>query len=296
MSYIVAFYDLEYGPVSYDFVTWLVRARKKAGERGLHVVIVPKEDGLGGFARHWGKHDEAATRWRLWHIVIASCPLAGATVTLAPSREEAEIMLLPALGETDEHWWPRAKVHFMGPLVEAARRGEVIPKLRATEAARRYVANWFPQDEKKLVTLTVRNQTTDETRNSNVQVWERLANMIDRMDGYRSFLLRDSNDALCETLSCGAEVDPDLRLALYESAAMNLVGNNGPQELLKFSEAPFIAFAQGLGGWQDHFRKYFAMEPGEQLPWARKDQRLVYEPDTFEVMKREFEAWASATR
>lgn len=90
---LTAFYDLECGPISFDFITWLVRAMKerdRLGCKGLHVVIVPKENGLGGFSRHWGNHDEHAARWRLWHIVVAACPLAGATVTLAASRQQAQ--------------------------------------------------------------------------------------------------------------------------------------------------------------------------------------------------------------
>src|SRR3954468_7100627 len=145
---LTAFYDLEHGPVSFDFVTWLVRAMKerdRRGCKGLPAVIVPEDRGLGGFSGNWGKHDEPSARWRLWHIVIASCPLAGATVTLAYSKAHAQQLRI------GECWWPEGKAHFMGPLVDAARNGESIPRLRATEAARRYVAAWI--GERRLVTM-----------------------------------------------------------------------------------------------------------------------------------------------
>jgi hypothetical protein len=283
---LTAFYDLQYGPVSFDFVTWLVLAMKERdarGHDGMHVVIVPKEDGLGGFSRHWGKHDEAATRWRLWHIVVASCPLAGATVTVAASRAQAERM------KSEPYWWPEGKAHFMGPLIQAARNGEAIPKLRATEAAKRYVSSWIGVSP-KLVTLTIRNQSTDHERNSELRNWERLRDLAVAA-GCSVVWLDDANVALSDGRGY-AELDPDLRLALYERAAMNFIGNNGPQELLKFSGAPYIIVGLALtDGWKDHFRKYFDMKPGEQLPWARKDQRMVYEPDSFDVMRCEFEKW-----
>lgn len=289
MKTLTAFCDLEFCPISFDFVTFVVRAMKerdRLGCSGLHMVIVPKEDGLGGFSRHWGKHDEAAARWRLWHIVVASCPLAGATVTLAPSRAHAEAM------KAGEYWWPEGKNHFMSPLVDAARAGEAIPKLRATEAARRYVAKWLG-DAAKVVTLTVRRQDTDPDRNSS-EAWWPFGEWL-KGKGCRVVRLYDTNDALADGRGY-AELDPDLRLALYEQASINFIGNNGPQELLKFSAAPYRAFGQApTDGWKDHYRKYFHMEPGEQVPWASQNQRLVYKPDTFENLKAEFEGccrWA----
>lgn len=289
---LTAFYDLEYGPVSFDFVTWLVRAMKerdRIGANGLHVVIVPKEDGLGGFSRHWGKHDEHAARWRLWHIVVAACPLASATVTVAASRFQAQ-----NISRFAGSWWPEGKAHFMGPLVDAGRKGEAIPKLRATEAARHYVEEWLAPVNAPVITTTLRKQDTDPARNSDATAWAAFETWVVER-GYAVVRLDDTHLALGQGRGY-AELDPDLRLALYEQAAMNFIGNNGPQELLKFSAAPYRIVGLGLESWREHFRKYFHMEYGEQLPWAGPQQRLVYEPDTFDVLKREFDAWASATK
>lgn len=295
MKTLTAFCDLQFCPVSFDFVTWLVRAMKERDDRGcdaMHVILVPHEAGLGHFARNWGKHDEAATRWRLWHIVVASCPLANATVTMAASRYQAIELKEPAEAR-NLFWWPEGKAHFMGPLVEAGRRGEAVPKLQATVGARRYVNDWlrnFAKD-RTVVTLTTRDQSTDPDRNSNIEAWNGLNHWL-HAQGFCSIVLEDSNLALGQGRGY-AELDPDLRLALYERARLNLIGNNGPQELLKFSAAPYLAFNQAQSaGWQDHFRKYFSMEPGDQLPWAGKYQKLVYRPDDFEILKEEFQQFA----
>lgn len=284
MKTLIAFYDLAYGPVSYDFVTWLVRAMFMAKEGAfarLHVVIVPKEDGLGGFSRHWGEHDAEAAYWRLWHIIMASCPLARATVTLAHSKRQAQEIAVSS--KNSSTWWPDGKSHFMGPLVQASREGRRIPTLTATDQAKRYVGSLLGQDQKKVVTLTLRDQSTDPARNSNKEAWNRLHDRIESK-GFRVFRLNDSNQALRSGRGF-AELDPDIRLALYESAELNLIGNNGPQELLKFSAAPYVIFGLALSdGWKDHFRRYFSMEIGDQLPWAGPRQRMVYEPDSFEVM------------
>ncbi len=286
---LTAFYDLEFGPVSYDFITWLVRAMVERDRRdcdGLHVVVVPKEDGLGGFARHWGSHDAEAARWRLWHIVIAACPLAGATVTLAASRHQAQSM-------NDGHsptWWPDGKAHFAGPLIAAARDGWRIPRLQATAQARRYVAGCYRQQ--KIVTVTIRQQSTDGARNTNTAAAGAFMTWL-RARGYHPIGIPDTHQALMLGGDPRAALDIDLRLALYERAAMNVVGNNGPAMLLWHSDAGFLMFNAGLpaADWREHWAKHLALKTGDQLPWARPGQRLIYDVDAIDVLQREFAKW-----
>lgn len=288
MKTLTAFCDLATCPVSYDAGVFLVRAMAERDARGcdaLHIVLVPHEKGLGGFARHWGEHDEAATRWRLWHIVMAMIPLTGATVTLAASREQAQSMM------SGDVWWPEGRAHLAGPLIDAARKGTKIPKLLPTEAARRYVAQWLCWN-RKIVTLTTRNQSTHSDRNSNSDAWADVdAWLTENFDNYYVVFLKDTHVALASENGNWSELDPDLRLALYERAAMNLIGNNGPATLLWFSDAPFIQFGFGLPAekWTKHMAEHLHLKPGDQLPWARSDQRLVWRPDSFEVMREEFE-------
>lgn len=293
MTTLTAFYDLKYGPISYDFCTWLVRAMYEQKERGcdkLHVVIVPYEEGLGGFARHWGEHDEYATYWRLWHIVVASCPLARATVTVAFDRNFAHYVHGEVISEYDANllWWPEGKAHFMAPLVDAAKSGKEIPKLRATNQARRYVAEWDHEDL-PVVTLTIRNQSTDAVRNSNDKAWDRLVDWL--LDiGYFVYELDDTHERLQTSTGCHAVIDTDIRMALYESAYMNIIGANGPSVLMHLSDVPYINI--GIQeGWREHYRKYFHMEFGEQFPWAKPNQRIIYKPDTFENMREACETY-----
>ena len=287
-----AFYDLALGPVSFDFVTWLVRAmreRDKAGCGALHVVIVPKEDGLGGFSRHWGNHDAAAARWRLWRIVIGACPLAEATVTLAQSRAQAELL------RHGRFWWPEERAHMAGWMVEAARRGEAVPELRPTAAAVRYVGAWLNGEKRKVVTLSIRWQDTDYRRNTSAEDWSKFAQWLEAR-GYRVVVLDDANEALSSGRGY-AEMDPDLRLALYQRAEMNCIGQNGPAILLWHSAAPFLYFNAALPAdpYAAHWEKHLGLRKGDQLPWAAANQRLVYREDTFENMTEEFAKWAGAT-
>lgn len=288
---LYAFCDLAHTPASFDFVTWLVRAMKERDERGcdgLHVVFVPNEnDPHAGGLRKWGKHDADATLWRFWHICIASLPLARATMTLAPDRRFAEYIC--GGSDAQPNWWPEGKAHFMGPLVEASRRGVRIPRLEATEQARNYISEWIRTTASgPLVTVTVRNQTTDPDRNTSGAMWE-FAAWVQKEHRFPVIILGEADEVLRNGEGKFAILDPDLRLALYERAVVNIIGNNGPQELLKFSRAPYLAFGQAMSeGWKDHWRKYFSMEPGQQLPWAAANQRLIYKADTLENLKEEF--------
>jgi hypothetical protein len=288
---LTAFCDLEYCPVSFDFVTWLVRAaaeRDRLGCGGLHVVIVPKEDGVGGFARHWGEHDEQAVRWRLWHILVASCPLARATMTLAASREQAKRLIAGAV------WWPEGRAHHMRPLVEAAKKGGRVPHLEATPAARDYVRRSLRGLRKPIVTLTLRRQTTHPDRNSNAEAWAKLSHWLCER-GLDVVQLDDTHQALADGRGY-AELDPDLRLALYEQAALNVIGCNGPAALLLCSAAPYLQVAVGLGEWRAHYAEHIGLETGDQLPWALRGQRLVYRPATFDVMREEVERYGELRR
>lgn len=295
MTVFTAFYDLEYGPISFDFMAWLVRSKMEANLRGhehLHVVVVPKEDGLGGFSRHWGGHDEAAARWRLSHIVVAAGPLMGCSVAVAPTREYAEDIRDSYLGD-HFYWWPSGKAHFIGPVVTAARKGRKISMFAATEGAKRYVRAHLGSGD-RVITLTLRNHTGDPDRNTDPKAWDQFARWLYDA-GRRVVILDDANDALRAGRGY-YEADVDLRLALYESAVMNVVGNNGPAELLKYSAAPYLAFDLGQSdGWRAHFEKYCGLKVGDQLPWATSRQRLVYRRSTLDNLKEEFTRWDSAT-
>ncbi len=301
MKTLTAFCDLALCPVSYDFVVWLMRALVERDRRGcdhLHVVLVPHEQGLGGFARNWGEHDEPATRWRLWHIVMDCIPLAGATVTLAASKAQSAAIFWGTVQQRADAqmWQPQERSHLAGQLIEDCRAGKGFKTgLRPTEAARRYVAQWFDDDPRPLITLTTRRQETHADRNSSHDAWDSFYGWLPESK-YSVVRLEDSHDGLAHWEGCWAQISADLRLALYERAALNCIGTNGPAILLWFSGAPFLEFGFGLPAevWAEHMEKHLSLKHGEQLPWATPNQRLVWRPDTFAVMREEFEAWERA--
>lgn len=267
-----AVYDLAVSPVSYDVIAFLVQARLIAGDNALHVAIEPKVDGgfsEGGFSRVWGGYDEAEARWRLWNIVIPACQLVGATVELRQVR-----------GGKGAHFG-----HSIAPLVAAARAGTRIPQLRASDRARAIVNRRYPVDEASFrpITITMR-RTGEPARDSDRDAWQVFRRRLEDA-GRRVVFINDVRDEL-DLDSGGAMLSIDLRLALYERAAMNFGVQNGPMALCQFSAAPYLQF--GCGGhlregfaenWAKHWRD-FGLAEGDQLPWAAENQRLVYAPDS----------------
>lgn len=278
-SVVAADYDLAKGPVSYDFAIWLVKAlmwKEDQGAERLHVNIHPHTGGLGGFARHWGGYDEAETRWRLWNIVLPLCQLAGATVTVLPERGEIKTTF----------------DHHAREIIAASRAGRVIPMLSPSAQAVRFVDNWFGEDPARIVTITIR-ETNDPARNSSTAWWPFSDLLVEQK--YRVVWIEDAGKELLLCPCNPVAPSVDLRAALYKRAAMNLMVCNGPAALCWYTGAPILQFGAGQGeNWRKHY-DFLGLKEGDQLPWARPDQRLIWKPDNFSTIASAFATWAQAT-
>lgn len=81
------------------------------------------------------------------------------------------------------------------------------------------------------------------------------------------------------------------KMALYAGAEMNFGVPNGPIHLIELSEYPVMVFAaqrseRAIAG--------YGIGPGEQYPWARPHQRLIWEDDDLPTLRRHFAAWRAA--
>ena len=294
MKTLTAFYDLEIGPVSYDFVVFLVKAeleRKRIGADRLHVVIVPGA-GPGGFRDKSKFYDEHEAKFRLWNICIPACALIGASVTLAVDWEQAARMV-----KVGSDVWPadwdrqtlRTRPHLVGGLIGAARAGTPIPRLSASEHARRVVRKLFAG--RLVVTMTQRH-TYLSTRNTVPSEWRKAQEHISS----KGFSVLDIHDVGVALANGGgfAELSIDLRMAVYQEAVLNLQANNGSASLCWFSEKPYRMFDAGVGDTREEWENLFVAQGlpwGASWPWATPHQRIVYERSTADVIIREFEAW-----
>jgi hypothetical protein len=271
-------YNLLTDPLNFDFLIWLVEAEMIRVREGappplrVHFANVERLDG--------------------------------------PSREKGRLFfenvhrpLLPLVGavevETPGGW--RKATLTPSEIVAAARRGEKVPILRADANARAVVDGWL-QGKKAPVTITLREATHWPARNSNVSAWLSFARCLRDM-GENVVFVRDTekgNEPLEDFLTCPfASFNVTKRMALYERAKINLFTSNGPAGLGLFSTTPYLYFidvykdpnypANNPEWWLQHN----GIGKGEQWPWAKPDQRMIWKPDTYENI---CEAWERSER
>jgi len=297
---LTAFYDLEVGPVSFDFVVFLVKAeiaRRAAKADRLHVVIVPFAQGVVGMFRDKRQfYDAHEMRWRLWNICIPACSLLNASVTLATDWQQADC--IAAASQSQGLCWPtdwanqtlRNRHHLIGDIITSARSGAPVPQLSASEHARRAVAERNARLQLPVVTMTMRGTYLD-SRNSDAHEWEAAAQHI-RTKGYVVRMLRDTSTALREGHGFG-ELNLDLRMAEYQESFFNIQANNGSASLCWFSDRPYIMLDAGVGDSAEEWRGLFVEQGlplGESWPWATKGkQRIVYRRATRDTIIEEFE-------
>lgn len=149
-------------------------------------------------------------------------------------------------------------------LVEWVRAGNDFPRLKSV----------LPPG-KECFTITMRRDARLPHFNSNEAAWRTFAQEI----GAR--VIEDYDD---QPLSLHE------RFALYAGAEMNFGVVTGPMHLIVCSDHPMMMF--NCSALAEPYRKC-GMEFGEQYPWARPNQMAIWEPDSLDVLRRCFDAWAA---
>jgi Flp pilus assembly protein TadD len=310
---LTAFYDLEVSPVTFDFADFLALAdlaRRQQEAGALHVVIVPAAS--GGFRADDSIFDEDNKRWRLHNILLPCCALMSPApaVTVCTTRDEAAVLERvlaggPVFPEAYAVAAPRGDFLLSG-IVAAAALGEAIPSFRATKQAVRYAQRWLANHARgrRPVTITLREATHVPTRNSDLQAWSGFARRLDHAT-YLPIFVRDTERAfdsppaeIGDFLHCPfAPVNLDLRIALYEESWLNLMVPNGPSVICWLDPRVRLLMFKTLTEDSDNANAVFitsqGLKIGGQAPFATPYQRMVWEPDTREVIEREFAAMAA---
>lgn len=306
-STMLAFYDLSIGPVSYDFITFLVRARMAANDYGrgeLHVVFVFDPDTKYRQKLSVYSHDEA--EWRFNNICVPACGLVGATHTVAMDWNQAKFMA----AQLGVRCWPldwdrqtlKRRHHLVGEVVSHCGGKDYHDDpciLRASNHARTVMRQHSDSNRngRKFVTMTYRNTGYVNGRDVDTQEWKRaFVALQDR--GYDVYAISDVSTTL--RLGFGfCELSLDLRMAAYELADMNIVANTGPASLCWFSKKPYLMMDAGVGDTRAEWEGLFVKQGlpwGETWAWAKPGQKIVYERSTCQNILKEFDAWATATK
>jgi hypothetical protein len=285
---VIAVYDANKCPVTYDFVVFASMAKTYARGRPLHFVFVPRPDGTFAKPNKFNASvdlNRAECEYRFRHIVLESVPLFGATFTVCPDREFARTLIH---GDVYPVGYTLDKPVFdyqndgvvrtfqeFGPLVGPE------PSERAIEYVSKYL-----DGKKRVVSLTLR-QSRFPIRNSNIDAWSEY--IAERTDCH--FVIVPDTDKAFKDFRPGfmtqASVSVDIRLALYKLADLNCFTSNGCGALIWFSDKPYLFFKAGADGYMTKEQWDKLLIPyGTQPPFIRKNQKWVWEDDNLENIRK----------
>jgi hypothetical protein len=146
-------------------------------------------------------------------------------------------------------------------LVDYCRRGNKFTPLKSVEP---------PRNDR--YTVTLRNTQRATNRNSDMEAWRKFAEEIG------AHVIEDYDDK---------PIHLHDRVALYAGATMNFGVIGGPMYLCSLTDYPMMAFC-------DETESTFAasdIKRGEMFPWMNVTQRLVWKPQDYSTLMRQFSQW-----
>lgn len=306
-----AVYDLKAGPVTYDFIQFLVLAEKfrnVSGKKRLHVLIVPGDH--RGFRNHSQRDrrlDDTRKEWRLRQLVMRSCHLvpACAGVTRFHSRDaakaflaglDAESSVFPPAFDIDEPVCP----YLLAFIMQFAAGAPDIRSLQAPPVASGLVRRVYRElaGEKPVVAITLRQSDFQERRNSRMDQWLQFAASC-RAQGLFPIFIPDTEAVLCGAptrvdgfpVLALAALSIGFRAAAYQESWLNMLANGGPYTLCLYNaRARFSMFKLLVPGIMTASSEYHmanGLVPGTQLPFAGPLQRLVWDDDSLKALEKE---------
>lgn len=207
--------------------------------------------------------------------------------------------LLPLIGAVEDDGAVGGRhrpVYVPLEMVSWARGGEPVPILQASPEGRETMRLWLHGT--KPITITLREAHHWPLRNSQIKEWQKFAKDLQNK-GEDVIFIRDTAKAneplpgFCTAPPCAFNID--LRMALYEQSKINLGVSNGPMGLTLFSEVPYLYFVnqqtrdkQYLAHKSEWWMQTNGIGPGEQWPWAKPGQQMIWKRDTYRNL---CEAW-----
>jgi len=297
---MLAVYDFENAPTSFDFVNFLARAeiaKRSCGAETISVLFVLNSQGAfwqnenRSVADH-GKRVEnlLIPLCRLWHMDPKQPPVG--------RREAGEIVKNwdgPVFPPSYDVESPPPNEYQWAHLVAEHCIGTEMPLWRANDDARRRITDLLSPNERAIAAITLRE--TLDGRTSDFAAWASLADRL-RQQGHRPIFLRDTDfmdtappAALVQEEFCdAASRDPLARAAFYELSDICLMHANGPMQMIWLGAATRsmvfgIANQSFAHGCATPIRS-MGLNIGSPLAMHSGRHRIIWEDDSDDVLKR----------
>ncbi len=286
MRYVI--YDMSICPANFDFLTFCVVAKAQCAAMGEECYVIFKKGPNRGFREPNRKpYSLEEQEFRMGHVLYPICKAMGlnysteGTPDIFPNIDESQV-----LRSKDNPYQLLA-------ILKEHRKGSKLEWPKPTQKALEMVRKEYPV---KPIVITLR-ETYTEGRNSVLYEWMKF---YDYICGYNNIVfIRDTamwNESTASIKDIPvfpvASIDLDIRLALYHYAKMNYSVGGGPSILLHYSTTiPYRTFKMAFDGYKSssvEFLTQMEFPPGSQWPWATSNQKIIWELDTFENLKKEW--------
>ena len=287
-----AYYDLKYGPCTFDFATYLVLAnavRQSINHESMSVTIVYDQFRKKTYRDH--KLLETHKNWRVKHILSRLPFLIPQVSNMSIVKKPLEKVRLPAFpGGYPPHPQDTTFTMPIGVIdLEPFYNNKEI-NLRpfiSSEGAKDLINTVFDDN---VITISLRTSKFEPPRNSNLSEWYKVYLELKKMK-FRPIVIPDFDDYMGEQdfakydweIYAPAVMDIDLRLALYEKSADNLCIQNGPSTLLMFSDCRYHMFKiiteEVSATTASHIRKNIGIDINESPKFSTAGQNYIWEND-----------------
>jgi hypothetical protein len=260
------FYDLATSPVTFDFASYLAAAEIERRMRKLSAINVifvlgPKAGVRKELPDYEAAIDVPTRLARMRNILVPLLAFLPSVRSYAvcSSREQAESLMASDRSRVYPSdyrvYLPRQPAK--KEIFEYARSGlSIWPMLRATDAGKRFVADFLAREaqDRKAVVITLRNYDYSPERNSRNADWIAFADGLDPAV-FVPIFVHDTETAMrkapadfgrhvvCHAASWSLEI----RMALYEAAWLNMALMHGPMELCWYNEQARYALFMTVG-------------------------------------------------
>lgn len=250
MKVLSAYYDLKVAPTTYDITSFLALAEMWRLHHGFDKIdlFVVANDTAHGYRENEIETPKAQKDWMLHHVLLQCHVLLNSCRRAIYVSDRKELSDVP-LGNTlvfPFGYTPSGPNPFylLKEITHFGLNGFPEAKFEPTHEAVQKMRAWLEPraSGKRVVTITIRNSRRQPERNSNIDAWVEFAETLNP-ERYLPVFLPDTEalfsrpDPKLDAFECCtyASLCIDLRMALYDAAYMNLLINNGPNNLLIFN-------------------------------------------------------------
>lgn len=150
------------------------------------------------------------------------------------------------------------------------------------------------------MTITLREASYEIKRNSNIQDWMKFVRSLDQ-NIYFPVIIRDTEKAFQPapsemaglTLFYEASWNIEIRAALYQMSYLNLFSSGGPTRLAWFNNKSrcliFKLIIDSVEITTEKHLDFVGLTVGKQPLYFSTFQKLVWDDDNYEVIKKEFD-------